>query len=421
MRVPRDRHAAHRAQGRQARVAAHRDEDALHHDGLRRGLEQGDGQRGARDGGLPRRPEAVAAHPILSLLAFLDGRRLPRQPGRGRSQGCALHGAEGRVRVAQVGRSAEVLRGDAPRRCFAPVLRALALLLLAAAPAWGGGDLEIVTTSTDLKALVEVVGRDAVRGVSLAPAVHEPHSVEIRPRQITQLQSAALSVPRALALVPWPASLLDSVAGPRFRPGGSAVLDCSKGISLLQTETARVRDARGVHIHSLGNPHYWLDPENARPITASIRDALVRLAPAQRARFEENRTGFLALLDERLARWSRAMAPFQGTRVVVVHETWPYFARRFGLVIAGAVEPTPGVPPSPAYLADLVKRMRDSGVRLVIGGVESNVAMLNHVAARSGAQAVTLISSVGGDAEARSYFGLFDVNVTRLTRALASR
>ena len=116
-----------------------------------------------------------------------------------------------------------------------------------------------------------------------------------------------------------------------------------------------------------------------------------------------------------------ALLPYKGSRVVLMHETWPYLTRRFGLIVAGAVEPAPGVSPSPAYLTDLVKRMRDSGVKLVIGGMESNDAMMHLVAAQGGARPVTLISSVGADPEARSYLALFDLNVKRLTAALAAR
>ena len=112
------------------------------------------------------------------------------------------------------------------------------------------------------------------------------------------------------------------------------------------------------------------------------------------------------------------MAPYRGTRAVVVHESWPYFARRFGLVIVAAVEPSPGVPPSPASLAALTARMRETGVTLLIAEPSSNTALVDQVAARSGAHAVTLVPSVGGDPEAGDYLALFELNVKRLTRAL---
>ncbi len=297
---------------------------------------------------------------------------------------------------------------------------ALALLLLAAAPAWGGGPLAVVATSTDLKALVEIVGGDRVRVVSLAPPIHEPHQVEVKPSQLAELRSAALLVRIGLDHEPWLARVVQTVNDPRFAPGGANVVDCSRGITLLQTETPRVKSDRGAHVHAFGNTHYWLDPENARPITGSILDALARLDPADRPAFDRNRTRFLALLDARLVRWAQAVAPYRGTRVVVVHESWPYFAQRFGLVVAAALEPTPGVPPSPSSLASLIQHMKEARIRLLIAGPESDTAVVNQVAARSGARAVVLIPSVGGDPAAQDYLTLFDVNIKRLAEALAA-
>jgi ABC-type Zn uptake system ZnuABC Zn-binding protein ZnuA len=298
--------------------------------------------------------------------------------------------------------------------------RALALLLLAASPAWGGGPLPIVTTSTDLKALVEAVGGDRVRVMSLAPPVHEPHQVEVKPSQLAELRAAAFLVRIGLDHEPWLTRVVQTVNDPRFAPGGSSNLDVSRGILLLQSETARVRNERGVHVHGFGNTHYWLDPENARPITAAILGALARLDPAGGPVFEENRARFLTRLDARLARWIQVMAPYHGTRVVAVHESWPYFARRFGLVIVGALEPTPGVPPSPSHLAFLTQRMRETRVRLLLASPESDTSVVNQVALRSGARVVILVPSVGGDPAARDYVTLFDVNIGRLTEALAA-
>lgn len=291
---------------------------------------------------------------------------------------------------------------------------------MAAAPAWGGGPLPVVTTSTDLKALAEAVGGDRVRVQSLAPPIHEPHAVEIRPGQLAELKAAALLVRIGLDHEPWLFRVLKAVGDPRFAPGSPHYVETSRRIRLLQAETPRLRADRGVHLHGFGNTHFWLDPENARPITEAILDALAQLAPADRPLFEANRRRFLADLDGRLRRWTQAMAPYRGTRVVVVHETWPYFAQRFGLKIVAALEPTPGVPPSPSYLARLTQQMRDAGIKVLIAEPSSNSSLVNEVAARSGARVVTLTPSVGGDPEARDYLALFDLNIKRLTDALAT-
>ncbi len=301
------------------------------------------------------------------------------------------------------------------------MLHTLALVLLAATPAWGGGPLPVVTTSTDLKALVEAVGGDRVRVEALASPLPDPHAVDVKPGQLVKLKAAALLVWIGLDHEPWLWRVLQSLNDPRFARGSPNYLDTSKGIQLLQAETPRVRTDRGAHLHGFGNTHYWLDPENARPITKAILDALARLAPADRPYFEASRKRFLEQLDTRLARWVQAIAPYRSTRVVVVHETWPYFAQRFGLVVVGVVEPTPGVPPSPSYLAELTQRMREARVRLLLAEPYSNASVVRQVAARSGARAVTLIPSVAGDPEARDYLALFDLNIKRLTQALAGQ
>jgi ABC-type Zn uptake system ZnuABC Zn-binding protein ZnuA len=295
-----------------------------------------------------------------------------------------------------------------------------ALLWLAAAPAWGGDVLPVVTTTTDLKALVDAVGGARVRAVSLAPPLHDPHSVEVKPGALAELKAAALLVRIGLDHEPWLARPLRAVGEARLLPGGPADLDVSRAVALLDAETPRVRPKRGVHVHGFGNPHYWLDPENARPITARIQGALARLAPADAALFEANRARFLRDLDAGLVRWHAVMAPYQGTRVVVAHESWPYFARRFGLTVVAALEPTPGVPPSAHYLAALTERMKASRVPLIIAEPSTSTSLIGQVTARAGARAVILIPSVGGDPEARDYLTLFDVNVARLAAALAA-
>lgn len=299
------------------------------------------------------------------------------------------------------------------------MLSAFALVLLAAAPP-AGSQLPIVTTSTDLKALVEAVGGERVQVESLAPPLNDPHAVEVKPGQLAKVKTAQLLVRIGLDHEPWLPRVLSTVNDPRFVRDGPNYLDTSKGIQLLQAETPRVRADRGAHLHGFGNTHYWLDPENARPITGAILDALVRLTLSDRPYFEANRKRFLNLLSARLGRWLQAMAPYKNTKVVVVHETWPYFAQRFGLLVAGVVEPTPSVPPSPSYLAELIQKMREAGVKLLIAEPYSNTSIVSQVAQQSGARAVMLIPSVGGDPEAPDYLSLFDLNIKRFTAAAAA-
>ncbi len=300
------------------------------------------------------------------------------------------------------------------------MLYALPFLLLWIAVAWGAAPVSVVTTSTDLKALAEAVGGERVQVESLAPPLHDPHALEVKPGQLSKIKAASLLVRIGLDHEPWLGRALRTLSDRRFVRDSPHYLDTSKGIQLLQAETPRVRADKGAHVHGFGNTHYWLDPENSKPITAAILEALDRLVPGERRYFEANRKRFLDQLDKRLNIWLRAMASYKGTRAIAVHETWPYFAQRFGLVVVAVVEPIPGVPPSPSYLASLIQKMRDSGVRLLIAEPYSNASVVRQIAAQSGATAITLIPSVGGDPEAADYLSLFDLNIKRLSEAAAA-
>jgi ABC-type Zn uptake system ZnuABC Zn-binding protein ZnuA len=300
------------------------------------------------------------------------------------------------------------------------VLCVFLFLLLWSAAASGADPVSVVTTSTDLKALAEAVGGERVQVESLAPPLHDPHALEVKPGQLSKIKATSLLVRIGLDHEPWLDRALRTLSDRRFVRDSPNYLDTSKGIQLLQAETPRVRAEKGAHVHGFGNTHYWLDPENSKPITAAILEALGRLVPRERLYFEANRKRFLDQLDERLKIWLRAMASYKGTRAVAVHETWPYFAQRFGLVVVAVVEPTPGVPPSPSYLASLIQKMRDSGIRLLIAEPYSNASVVRQVAAQSGATAITLIPSVGGDPEASDYLSLFDLNIKRLLSAAAT-
>jgi ABC-type Zn uptake system ZnuABC Zn-binding protein ZnuA len=281
---------------------------------------------------------------------------------------------------------------------------ALAALVAAALPQSGAQERSrVVTTSADLRSLVEAVGGDGVEVVSLAAPEQDPHAIELKPGQLMLLRRADLIVKVGLDHEPWLARLSKPPA---------PVLDVSRSVSLLQAETPRLRVERRAHVHAFGNTHYWLDPRNAEPITAAILSALAHRHPAGAPAFAANRDAFLARLSLRIAAWEALLEPYAGTRVVVVHDSWSYFAARFRLKIMAAAEPQPGVPPSPAELAALFKAMREAQVRILIADPHSNPALVRQIAEKSGARAVTLLPS--GD----DYIGLLEENVRRLAQAL---
>lgn len=268
--------------------------------------------------------------------------------------------------------------------------------------------VHVVATTTDIKSIVMAVGGDRIAVESLAAPAQDPHSLELKPNQLARLRMAALVIRIGLDHEPWLARMQT----------GAPIVDLSRNVRLLQTETPRLRVERRSHTHAFGNPHYWLDPQNAPLMAAAVAQALGKLSPQDQAYFEANRIAFTKRLDERMRDWKQALAPYAGTRMVVMHDTWAYFADAFKLSVVAAAEPAPGVPPSPSELARLYARMREARVRLVIADPNSNQALVQQVAQRGNAHVVALVPSVGADPAAGDYVSLIDLNVARLVKAL---
>lgn len=289
-------------------------------------------------------------------------------------------------------------------------------LAVLAGPAAAHAAVRVVTTTTDLAAIVRAVGGDRVEVLSIAAGHQDPHFVDAKPSYLVKLQRADLFVQVGLELeAGWAPNLLANSRNGKIQPGGPGFVDASEGIERLQVPAAADRSEGDIHPY--GNPHYWLDPANGRAIAANVAAGLARVDPANATAYEAGRAAFVARLDAALARWTERARPLAGLPVVAYHNSWPFLERRFGFRVVGFVEPKPGIPPSGRYVAELAESMKRDGVRLILMSTFYDQKTADLVARLSGAEVVTLANSVGGLPEASDYVALFDVNLERLLAA----
>jgi len=287
-------------------------------------------------------------------------------------------------------------------------------MLLAASAA---DKIHVVATIPDLKALTEEVGGNLVEVESLARGTQNAHEIEIRPSLMLKLRRADILVENGLELDSWAEVAVQGANNPKIVRGAPGRVDVSRGIQVLDVPATRVDRSMG-DVHPLGNPHYSLDPGMAPIITQNIVDGLVRFAPEHRATFEKNRQAFLARLDEAMARWTRALEPFKGAKVVVYHPQWIYILSRFGLSQAATLEDRPGIPASPAHLTKVIRQMKEERIKMIIVEPWNDLKLATRVAEEAGAKAVVLASMVGGVKGADSYIAAIDHNVNTLAQAL---
>jgi zinc/manganese transport system substrate-binding protein len=297
---------------------------------------------------------------------------------------------------------------------FVPLLLALGLFAVGAEAA---DKIRVVTSTTDLKALTEVVGGDLVDVDSLARGNQNAHDLEVRPSLMVKVRRADLIVLNGLELDAWAEVVIQGANNPNVIPGAPGRVDASQGVMVLEVPTSRVDRSMG-DVHPVGNPHYTVDPGMAPAITANILGGLARVAPQHRSLFERNRTQFLARLDEAMTRWSALLEPFKGAKVVVDHNMWPYFLTRFGFVQAGSIEERPGIPPTPTHLTKLIALMKAEHIKVVIMVPWADQKLSERVAQEAGAKAVTLANAVNALKGTDTYIDMLDYNVKTLAQAL---
>jgi ABC-type Zn uptake system ZnuABC Zn-binding protein ZnuA len=278
--------------------------------------------------------------------------------------------------------------------------------------------LNIVTTTADLASITKEIAGDKANVASIARGFQDPHFVEPKPSFLMQLRKADLLEVVGLELeIGWLPPLLEQSRNPKIRPGNPGYLDVSAGVEILDRPQGKVDRSMG-DVHALGNPHYWLDPGNAIRMAGQICKRLSELRPEHEAEFLKRFDSFKQRMNDANKRWTAALAPYRGAKIVTYHRSWSNFVKRYGLDVVGFVEPKPGVPPSPSHIFQLINLMKANKVKVIVVEPYFDLKTPNSIAERTGAKVIVFYPSVGGKPELSDYFKLFDRNVETLVNAL---
>ena len=296
------------------------------------------------------------------------------------------------------------------------LLLLVGLVALLPSDAGAAKKLRVVATIPDLADITKQVAGDLVDVSSIATGVEDIHAVPMKPSFAVVLNRADAIVLMGLeaehAFLP---ALLEASRNPRIQRDTPGYIDASVYVRPLEVPTRLDRSLGD--IHPMGNPHYNLDPGNGKNIVRAIVEGLSRLDAGNAGTFKKNGDAYVAKLEEAMARWQQQAAPLKGKKFVTYHPDFIYFAERFGMVQFGTIEIRPGVDPTPAHVADLIEKMRQAKVELVIRELHYPASLAATVAQSAGARLVELLAMTRGVPEAKDYISFVDYNVRTLVKA----
>ena len=272
-----------------------------------------------------------------------------------------------------------------------------------------GGKLRVIATFSILGDLVRHVGGDLGALTTFVPPGADAHTFEPSPADSVALAEAAVVVENGVGFEPWLPDLL-TASGSR-----AARIEVSRGIGLLQAGEAGELD-----------PHVWQDAGNTMRMVENIRDGLVQADPANAAAYRTNAETYLRELKELDAFVVERVAalPPERRKLVTTHDTFGYFARRYGFEIVGTAVgvSTEAADPSAATIAALVEQIKAAGVPAIFTESMTSGSLMERVAREAGVVvAPTLYTDSLGAAGSPgdSYVSMMRYNVETIVTALA--
>ncbi|HEX5222131.1 MAG TPA: metal ABC transporter substrate-binding protein [Verrucomicrobiae bacterium] len=281
--------------------------------------------------------------------------------------------------------------------------------------------LNVVATTPDIASIAKEIGGDKIELTTLARPTEDPHFVDAKPSFIVKLNKADVLIHGGAELESgWLPKLIEQARNAKIVSAAKGEVRCCEGVKML--EVPQKLDRSAGDIHASGNPHFLVDPENAKIVAHHIADTFASLDSAHREFYEANSKRFMTTLDSKLAEWQAKLAPFKGEHIVAYHNSWIYFAERFGLKIDLFLEPKPGIPPSPAHLASIIARMKEENARVIIVDPYLNRKTAETVARSTGAIVVNVAQFPGGvKGTEGGYIALMDYLVNSLATALGKK
>ncbi|MGK7927853.1 MAG: zinc ABC transporter substrate-binding protein [Spirulina sp.] len=230
----------------------------------------------------------------------------------------------------------------------------------------------VVATSTIIADLTAKVGGEEIELTGILKPGEDPHIYEPVPQDTIALERADLIFYNGYNLEP---ALIRIVEGTGVKALKVAVGE--KVVALQDTNYGQ----------NIADPHVWGDAENGMVMVEAIRDALIELSPSDREIFAENAEKLQASLQQ-LDTWIGeriATIPPENRQLVTTHDAFEYYARAYGLEVAGTlIGMSTEEQPSAQTVKTLSDAIKTAGIPAIFAETTINPTLIKTVAQEAG-------------------------------------
>lgn len=272
--------------------------------------------------------------------------------------------------------------------------------------------LQIFACEPEWASMLQELAGDKVAVDVATTALQDVHQIEAKPSLIAKLRRADLTVCDGAELeIGWLPKLIQQSGNQKVASGPGSFMAASQIVTL---EKPTALDRANGDVHPEGNPHVQMDPYRMLTIAKALAARLAQLDPGNAAVYQQRSADFSARWSAAIKRWEAKAAPLKGRNVVVHHNSWIYLTNWLGMRQIGALEPKPGVPPTSGHLASLIDVTKSSNTLTIIRAAYQDPKASQWLSDHTGVPAVSLPFTVGGDAQSKDLFGLYDSTIDKL-------
>ncbi|RUM94492.1 MAG: zinc ABC transporter substrate-binding protein [Thiothrix sp.] len=266
-------------------------------------------------------------------------------------------------------------------------------------------------------ALAKEIGGNNIKVKSATTGLQDPHHIQARPSLLARARRADMLVCTGAELeIGWLPVLLQKTGNSKIQPGQPGYFIATSVVRLLDIPSKLDRSQGDVH--AAGNPHIQTDPRRISKVAKALSTRLGQIDPVHAADYAKNYSSFNQRWTKAMQGWQQQAKALRGKSIIVQHKSWVYLENWLGLKEIATLELKPGVPATTRHLSKLLGLAKSQHASAIIYAAYQSPKSAHWLASKSGVTAVKLPFTVGGTAQAKDLFGLFDDTISQLTRAI---